>query len=362
MKKQELTIWEDTKQLAEIKEIYGKNLSEPEFKILMQIGQATNLNPFLKEIWAVKYGTSPASIFIARDGYRKSAQAHVEYDYHQVEAIYSNDDYSVIAGEVHHVFAKDRGALVGAYCIAKRKGSSKPNYCRVELNEYTTKKSLWITKPVTMIKKVAEAQALKMTWQELFAGTYDEAEDWHDDEEKAAAEGRTEGTVTVEPPAKPRAERKSRAKAVTPAPEKAEITKEKWALTKKYVMQELDNGKHIKEIAADIMTKYTVTKTMLTEINNWFSDWRKSLEGELNAGIKANWTPPAPEDMPNNDAPEEKIEMISRTQQIQIKSLQRLRNVSEEEYRSLLAGFQTETSSSLTKIEADAILSQLNKL
>lgn len=183
-----INIWESSDQLTQIKEIYGKNLSNGEFTTFVQIGKATGLNPFLREIWAVKYGSSPASIFIGRDGYRKSAQSHTEYDYHQVDAIYSNDTFENVNGEITHKYNfKDRGDLIGAYCIVKRRSSSKPIFALVELKEYSTNKSLWSSqggKPVTMIKKVAESQGLRMAFQELFSGTYHESENWHQDDKK----------------------------------------------------------------------------------------------------------------------------------------------------------------------------------
>lgn len=174
-------IWQEQTKLAEVKKIYGKDLTDSEFSILVQIGQATHLNPFLREIWAVKYGTNPAQIFIGRDGYRKAAQANPDYDYHLVDAVYQNDDFKIEDGEVRHTYSgKDRGALVGAYCVVKRKSSTKTMFNFVDLKEYTTGKSLWVGKPATMIKKVAEAQGLRMAFQSLFAGTYDETEAWEE--------------------------------------------------------------------------------------------------------------------------------------------------------------------------------------
>ena len=175
-------IWQEQSKLAEIKKIYGKDLTDSEFAILVQIGQATHLNPFLREIWAVKYGTNPAQIFIGRDGYRKAAQGNPDYDYHLVDAVYQNDDFKIEDGEVRHTYSvKQRGTLVGAYCVVKRKSSSKTMFNFVDLKEYTTGKSLWVTKPATMIKKVAEAQGLRMAFQQLFAGTYDESEEWQEE-------------------------------------------------------------------------------------------------------------------------------------------------------------------------------------
>lgn len=177
-----LRIWEDKNSLSEIKEIYGKELSDGEFKTFLNIGKATGLNPFLREIWAVKYGNSAANIFIGRDGYRKSAQSHPLYDYHIADAVYEKDQFIVSNGEIKHQYTLiNRGKLIGAYCIVKRKNSTLPMYVFVELSEYSTGKSLWnpqTGKPATMIKKVAEAQGLRAAFQELFAGTYDESEQW----------------------------------------------------------------------------------------------------------------------------------------------------------------------------------------
>lgn len=188
-----ITIWTDQTQLAEIKNIYAKNLSDSEFQTFLGIGKATNLNPFLREIWAVKYGTNPASIFVGRDGYRKAAQANGKYDYHQTDAVYSNDTFGIKSGEIEHTYKlSNRGVLMGAYSIVRRKGATKPIYVYVELKEYSTGTSLWKTKPATMIKKVAEAQALRMAFQDMFAGTYDESEQWETKEKPVVAEVKAE--------------------------------------------------------------------------------------------------------------------------------------------------------------------------
>jgi phage recombination protein Bet len=184
-----LSMWQEKTSLQLVKDTYGKNLTNMEWNMFMQMGLATGLNPFLKEIWAVKYKDFPAQVFIGRDGYRKSAQRHPAYDFHTVDAVYENDEFSQENGVVKHKYQlKNRGKCVGAYCITKRKGSSQPTFVYVEMAEYNTGQSLWKRadaeaykdrgKPVTMIKKVAEAQCLRAVFQELFAGTYHEYEQW----------------------------------------------------------------------------------------------------------------------------------------------------------------------------------------
>lgn len=175
----EMQMWESNERLVQIKKTFGKDLTTQEFDLFVNIGKATGLNPFLREIWAVKYGNSAANIFIGRDGYRKGAQANPEYDFHHVDAVYSNDEfhYDPLEGKVQHRYSfPDRGKLIGAYCMTKRRSSSRMHYVFVERSEYDTGKSVWKDKPATMIKKVAEAQCLRMAFQELFAGTYSEYE------------------------------------------------------------------------------------------------------------------------------------------------------------------------------------------
>lgn len=164
-----------------IKECFAKGLSDSEFKVFVEIGKRCNMNPFLREIWAVKYGSNPASIFVGRDGYRKAAQAHPDYEHHEAHSVYSNDSlhYDNDTGSVQHDFnLMDRGDLIGAFALVRKKGVSRPYFKFVYLIEYTTNQSLWKSKPDTMITKVAECQCLKMAFQDLFSGTYDESEQW----------------------------------------------------------------------------------------------------------------------------------------------------------------------------------------
>ena len=173
-----MTMWDDDNKINEIRKLFAPKLTESEFQYFVGLGKATGLNPFLKEIWSVKYDErTPAQVFIGRDGYRKAAQAHSEYDYHQSDAVYENDAFDVQDGLVKHSYKlTNRGNLVGAYCIAKRHKSSRPIYVFVELKEYSTGKSVWNGKPATMIKKVAESQCLRACFQDLLGGTYGEEE------------------------------------------------------------------------------------------------------------------------------------------------------------------------------------------
>jgi phage recombination protein Bet len=175
----ELSVWDGEKALQEIKDLFAPNLTELEFKGFVNMGKALQLNPFLREIWAVKYDKSkPAQIFIGRDGYRVNARRHPQFDYLRVEAVYSNDEYLNDNGVITHKFGfANRGTLLGAYCVVKRKDSSEPEYRSVLLSEYDKRQGNWNTMKETMIKKVAESQGLRASFPDKFAGTYSEYEE-----------------------------------------------------------------------------------------------------------------------------------------------------------------------------------------
>lgn len=170
-----LALWSDGNKLQEIKSLYAPKATDLEFRAFVEMGKATALNPFLREIWLVKYSPSePAQIFIGRDGYRKLLARTNGYEGHIVDSVYSNDifDLDLLNGNVKHVpNLKDRGKLLGAYCIVYMKGIRIPAYTFAELSEYDLGRSLWKTHKATMIKKVAEAQTTRMAVQSC-SGTY----------------------------------------------------------------------------------------------------------------------------------------------------------------------------------------------
>lgn len=170
-----LDLW---KKKDKIREMFAPTLTRDEFDAFVGLGASLGANPFNREIWAIKYGNQSAQIFLGRDFYRRKAQEQSEYNGHQVDAIYSNDEFKMKGGKPEHSYnLTDRGNLIGAYAIVYR-ADNEPYFVTVKLEEYSTDKALWKSKPETMIKKVAEAQALRGAFQGLFAGTYDHSEEW----------------------------------------------------------------------------------------------------------------------------------------------------------------------------------------
>lgn len=177
----DIEIWNNDKS-DKIRKLFAPDLTNEEFQFFWGLGKGLQANPFTREIWAVKYDKSkPAQVFLGRDFYRKKAQEQKDYNGHVVDAVYENDEFKVDSGIPQHSYnLKERGKLLGAYCVTYKKDQDHPFMVYVELSEYHKNQSTWKEKPATMIKKVAEAQSLRGAFQGIFRGTYDESEMWEE--------------------------------------------------------------------------------------------------------------------------------------------------------------------------------------
>jgi phage recombination protein Bet len=129
-------------QIQLVRDMCARDCTDNEFLLLMQLAKTYQLDPFAKQIWAVKYGNNPAAIFCGRDGFLAIAHRSGKFD-------------GMESGT-----RKDGDDLVG-WCRVYRKDMSRPFEVEVSLSEYSTGKNLWQTKPKTMIVKVAESHALR---------------------------------------------------------------------------------------------------------------------------------------------------------------------------------------------------------
>lgn len=171
------SVW-STENAEKIRSLVAPTLNKDEFALFMELGKNLGANPFTREIWAVKYDKDkPAQIFCSRDFYRRKAQEQSDYTGHTVQSICANDEVEIENGmiKMHKPNIKNPGALILAYCVVNRKNMN-PFFHTVRCSEYNKGQSQWKSMPETMLKKVAEAQALRMAYQGTFRGTYDESE------------------------------------------------------------------------------------------------------------------------------------------------------------------------------------------
>jgi len=149
----------DNNQIQLIKDMYAKNTTKEEFELFMYTAGKYGLDPLIKQIWCVKFGTGAAQIYAGRDGFLEIA--HRDGKFNGIES-----------------GMKDVNT---AYAKVFRKDMEHPFYVEVDMAEYSTGQSLWKTKPKTMLIKVAESQALRRAFS--ISGLYapEEMSQWEAD-------------------------------------------------------------------------------------------------------------------------------------------------------------------------------------
>ena len=148
-----------------IKNTVATNATDSELMMFLSVANKYDLDPFLGEIYFVKYDTK-SQIVSSRDGYRKIAKRQPNFLKCQSMEVCANDTFKTTMemGEVtnitHEFSQNDRGAIVGAYAILKTT-DGQSYYTYVDIKEYDTRQNAWRKYKSAMIKKVAETQLYK---------------------------------------------------------------------------------------------------------------------------------------------------------------------------------------------------------
>lgn len=185
-------------QLKFVKGLVNPDLSESELYLFIAFANKVRLNPFTKEIIAVVYNKDNptyrrVNFIVTRDGKRNKAAETGELNGLTSEAIYIKEQESPVLesvikdnGEVsfkdtgkkikkiEKVQPWEGGTLWGATATVRRGEGERT--VTIPLSEYDTKKNVWADKPSTMIKKVAESQALSLAFPDILSGLNDESE------------------------------------------------------------------------------------------------------------------------------------------------------------------------------------------
>lgn len=150
-------------------------VTDQEITMFMMMCKANHLNPWIREAYCIKYGTQPATMVVGKDAFLKRAERHPQYDGMTSGIIVSND--SGIEYRTGLLKFPDE-QILGGWAEVFRRDRTHSTRIEVSFEEYAGRKkdgtlnSQWSTKPATMIRKVAQVQALKEAFPDDLGGMY----------------------------------------------------------------------------------------------------------------------------------------------------------------------------------------------
>ena len=153
------------------------SVTQKELVSFMMMCQVWNVNPYMKEAYLIKYGSSPASMIVAEKVYEQRADSQPGYRGMKYGVIYEDANGEEHKREGKRINKRRGEVLVGAWAEVYREGR-ETTYTEIDFDEYAGRKkdgslnSQWSTKPATMLCKCVKAAALRDAYPNSFAGMY----------------------------------------------------------------------------------------------------------------------------------------------------------------------------------------------
>lgn len=148
--------WGDGQLIATLKQTVAVGLTDPEFRLFAEHCKATGLNPFKREVWAIKAG-GRLQVMTGINGFLAIANGHPQFDGMEIEV-------------------DDDAAPTKATCKVYRKDRKFPAVGVALLKEYGKETPIWRQMPRVMLTKVAKSIAIREAFPQELNGLYTEEE------------------------------------------------------------------------------------------------------------------------------------------------------------------------------------------
>ena len=153
-----------------------ENVTTQEVVMFMNLCKYAGLNPWMKEAYLIKYGSSPATMVTGKAAFEVRAEQNPNFDGKASGVIVLKDDGSL--DYRNGAFTVPNEKLVGGWASVYRKDLKYPIHTEVSFDEYAGRtrdgnlNGQWASKPATMIRKVALVQALREAFPKSYSGLY----------------------------------------------------------------------------------------------------------------------------------------------------------------------------------------------
>ena len=152
------------------------DISDQEFMMFAARCKARGLNPFIGDVYLIKYGKESAKIVVSKEAVEKRAVRNHNYDGSEsgIIVLDVNGNIQERAG----MFYLPTEKIVGAWARVYRKDWRHPSYVSVSGEECIQRKSdgkpniFWETKLATMLEKTAYVRALRKAFPEELEKLY----------------------------------------------------------------------------------------------------------------------------------------------------------------------------------------------
>ena len=146
-------------------------ITQGEIQLFVETAKYMRLNPYLRDIYLVKYDNSkPAQSIVSRSAMMKIAEEHPAYDGLEDGIIVQNKNGEVVDRDGYIIYGNEM--LLGGWAKVYRKDRSRPFVARLDIKEYSKQQSTWRSMEKTMVAKCACVAALRKAFPIQLSGMY----------------------------------------------------------------------------------------------------------------------------------------------------------------------------------------------
>lgn len=173
----------------------NKEITDSEFNMFFQLCKVNKVNPFLKEAYIIKYGSSPATIVLDYKVLQQIAEDNRAYRGMKHGVIVQGKDGQVTERLGEYTLPGE--TLIAGWCEVYRSDRECPTKVVAMFEEFKATKrdgtvnSNWSEKPCFMICKVAKAQALREAFPNLVGSNVYISEEMDSVKQEPVREGNT---------------------------------------------------------------------------------------------------------------------------------------------------------------------------
>ena len=158
----------------DVKQFICPKATDAEVGIFLRKCQYLKLNPFLQQIYLIKYDDKAlAATVISKHAYIGIAQKQPDFLGLISGVIVLRGDKVV---ERQSSFYVEGEQLVGGWARIRKRGLTEPIEARLNLKEFNRHQAQWNDKPAVMIQKCAEVAAIRLAFPDLLTGVTTETE------------------------------------------------------------------------------------------------------------------------------------------------------------------------------------------
>lgn len=139
----------------------------------MQLAKYQHLNPFLNEIYLVKFGSNPAQMIVSKEAFMKRAEANEHFRGFQAGIMVERKGELV---KLDGAVKLPQDKLIGGWALVIRDDRDVPTAVEISLSEFGKGQSTWKSMPNNMIRKTAIVNALREAFPNSLGALYTDEE------------------------------------------------------------------------------------------------------------------------------------------------------------------------------------------